>query len=162
MIKIMKKKTKGFTFEERKTRRGFTMIELLVVIAILGLLATVGLVSFRTAQIKGRDAQRKNDLAQIQKALEMYSNDYNHYPTDDYPSSGGFVDEKGTLYMKEMPQDPRFGSYPYSSDGTFYLLYARLENTQDSCFDSGLCKDYGVDCGGENCNYAVASSNRIP
>ena len=143
-------------------KRGFTMIELLVVIAILGLLATVGLVSFRTAQIKGRDAQRKNDLAQIQKALEMYSNDYNHYPTDDYPSSGSFVDEKGTLYMKEMPQDPKFGSYPYSSDGTFYLLYARLENSQDPCFESGVCKDYGLACGEENCNYAVASPNRIP
>ena len=133
-----------------------------VIIAILGLLATVGLVSFRGAQVKGRDAQRKNDLGQIQKALEMYYNDYNQYPTDEYSSSGSFVDEKGTLYMKEVPEDPKFGAYPYSSDGTFYLLYARLENSQDPCFDSGLCQDYGVDCGGENCNYIATSPNQSP
>ncbi len=158
MIKTIDKNLKM-----EKKMRGFTMIELIVVIAILGLLSTIGLVSFRTAQIKGRDAQRKNDLSQIQKALEMYYNDYSYYPTDDYPASGSFIDAKGTLYMKEMPQDPKFGSYPYSSDGTFYLLYARLENSQDPCFESGLCnEDYGVTCGNENCNYSVASPNRIP
>jgi general secretion pathway protein G len=145
----------------KKKIAGFTMIELIVVIAILGLLSTIGLVSFRTAQIKGRDAQRKSDLTQIQKALEIYYNDYGYYPTDDYPGSGSFTDTKGTLYIKEIPEDPRFGTYPYSSDGTFYILYARLENNQDPCFESGLCKDYGLTCGDENCNYAVASPNQI-
>lgn len=154
MIKIAKK-MKDFN-------KGFTMIELLVVIAILGLLATVGLVSFRTAQIKGRDAQRKNDLAQVQKGLELYYNDHQSYP-DSLPVAGGsWQDANNTLYMKEIPEDPKFGDYPYSSDGTFYLLYARLENEQDPCFDSGFCKDYGVACGDENCNYAIASPNRIP
>jgi len=142
--------------------KGFTMIELIVVIAILGLLSTVGLVSFRTAQIKGRDAQRKNDLSQIQKALELYSNDHQSYP-DSLPAAGSsWQDENKTLYMKEIPEDPKFGAYPYSSDGSFYLLYARLENEEDPCFDKGLCKDYGLACGEENCNYAVASPNRTP
>jgi len=145
----------------KKKTSGFTMIELIVVIAILGLLSTIGLVSFRTAQIKGRDTQRKSDLAQIQKALEIYYNDYGYYPTDDYPASGSFVDTKGTLYIKEIPQDPKFDAYPYSSDGTFYILYARLENNQDPCFESGFCKDYGLACGDGNCNYAVASPNQI-
>ncbi len=144
----------------KKRIDGFTMIELIVVIAILGLLSTIGLVSFRTAQIKGRDAQRKSDLAQIQKALEIYYNDYGYYPTDDYPASGSFIDAKGTLYIKEIPQDSKFGAYPYSSDGTFYILYARLENSQDPCFEKGLCKDYGLACGDENCNYVVASPNQ--
>ncbi len=144
----------------KKRLQGFTMIELIVVIAILGLLSTIGLVSFRTAQIKGRDAQRKSDLTQIQKALEIYYNDYGYYPTDDYPASGSFADAKGTLYMKEIPEDPKFSTYPYFSDGTFYILYARLENSQDPCFENGLCKDYGLACGEENCNYAVASPNQ--
>jgi len=65
---------------DKQKNFGFTLMELLIVIAILGLLATIGLGSFRTSQMKGRDAQRKSDLSQIQKALEMYYNDYSGYP----------------------------------------------------------------------------------
>ena len=53
----------------RKFRYGFTLIELLVVIAILGVLAAVGLATFNTSQMRGRDAQRKSDLKQISNAL---------------------------------------------------------------------------------------------
>ncbi|KKR41619.1 MAG: Type II secretory pathway pseudopilin PulG-like protein, partial [Candidatus Woesebacteria bacterium GW2011_GWB1_40_12] len=55
---------------------GFTLVELLVVIAILGILATIGLVTFSSSQMRGRDAQRKSDLKQISSALEIYYNDY--------------------------------------------------------------------------------------
>ena len=144
------------------SKKGFTLIELLVVIAILGLLATIGLASFRSTQIKGRDSQRKNDLNQIQKALEMYYNDYGQYP-DSLPAGGGnWQDAEGTLYMKEVPQDSRFGDYVYSSDNVSYQLYAQLENTQDICFTNGICRDYGIVCGTGNCNYAMSSQNVTP
>ncbi|MCG2691197.1 prepilin-type N-terminal cleavage/methylation domain-containing protein, partial [Microgenomates group bacterium] len=45
--------------------KGFTLIELLVVIAIIGILSSVGLSTFTTAQIKGRDAKRKTHLSQL-------------------------------------------------------------------------------------------------
>jgi len=145
---------------------GFTLIELLVVIAVISLLATVGMGSFRSSQIKARDGQRKSDLGQIQKALEMYYNDYGKYP-DSVPAGGGaWQDEKGTLYMKEVPKDPKAPGqiYVYQQKGTSrgYALYARLENTNDPCFKTGVCKDYGISCGSGNCNYAVASSNVTP
>jgi len=35
------KKSKGFTFEERKTQRGFTLIEILVVVGILAIIAVI-------------------------------------------------------------------------------------------------------------------------
>ncbi|MCX6726097.1 MAG: prepilin-type N-terminal cleavage/methylation domain-containing protein [Candidatus Shapirobacteria bacterium] len=148
--------------EKRNIQRGFTLVELLVVMAILGLLATIGLGSFMSTQIKGRDSQRKSDLGQIQKALEMYYNDYGQYP-DSLPAGGSsWEDTKGTLYMKAIPADPKFGNYAYSSNGSSYRLYARLENTQDSCFTNGLCKDYGLLCGTANCNYAMSSQNIMP
>ena len=150
--------------KKKESILGFTLIELLVVIAILGLLATIGLASFRSTQIKSRDSQRKSDLNQIQKALEMYYNDNGEY-RNSLPDGGSvWEDAKGTLYMKEIPQDPKFGDYVYASiDGTSYILYARLENDQDSCFNpGGFCKDYGLPCGDANCNYAVSSQNITP
>lgn len=136
-------------------------MELLVVIAILGILAAIGLGSFRSSQMKGRDAQRKSDLGQIQKALEMYYNDYAGYP-DSIPAGGGsWQDAKGTLYMKEVPKDPKDFDYCYeaAANKTWYRLYAKLENSQDPGIAKTGCAA-GCTCGGDNTyNYKIASSN---
>lgn len=150
-----------------KTKHGFTLIELLVVMAILGILAAIGLGSFRTAQMKGRDAVRKHDLEQIEKALEMFYNDNGRYrtSTEGLPS-GEWRSPEGTLYIKEIPSDPKIGAYPYESDddGKCYKIYARLENTQDRCFTTKptYCTDHGTTCGGASCNYVVTSQNVRP
>lgn len=144
-----------------KQNQGFTLMELLVVIAILGILAAIGLVSFRSSQMKGRDAQRKSDLTQIQKAMEMYYNDYSGYP-DSLPAGGGsWQDAKGTLYMKEVPKDPKDFDYCYevTADNTWYRVYAKLENSQDPGIVKTGC-DAGCTCEGDNTyNYKITSSN---
>jgi len=165
---IERKTRSGFSFEEGKTRRGFTLIELLIVMAILGLLATVGLASFRSSQIKGRDAQRKNDLGQLQRGLEAYYNDKGQYPiTTDFPGAGAvwqdtlLSGEAGTLYMKEIPSDPKGFDYTYESDGISYKIFTYLENQQDKDLKRlecvvGLEKDCSAP---DYCNYGVSSAN---
>lgn len=138
--------------------KGFTLIELLVAIALIGVLSSVLVVVIDPlGQIKkGRDTQRKTDLFQIQKPLELYYNDHGFYP----PSITFGVEwkEQDALYMAKVPQDPLSPQqeYVYQSvdNQTGYRLYAKLEgglNTQDIA---------ETDCGGGKlCNYSVASSN---
>lgn len=147
---------------------GFTLIELLVVMTILGLLSTVGLVSFRTSQMKSRDSQRKSDLGQIQRALELYYNDYNAYPssTEGKINVGGalnwgdeFKDAKGTVYMKELPKDPTGNPeycYMNFTSPVSYKIYAKLENSKDPKIGGPYT------CAGTSYNYGVASSNTTP
>lgn len=142
---------------------GFTLIELIVVMAILGLLATIGLGSFRSAQIKGRDTQRKNDLGQLQRGLEAYYNDKGRYPNAPLPS-GEWRDTTvtgGALYMKSVPTDPSGYSYLYESNGTAYKIFAYLENQKDIDLKKMECvKGLGKNCGpGTTCNYGVSSAN---
>jgi len=148
-------------------RGGLTLIELLVVIAILGLLATVGLGSFQSSQMKSRDAQRKSDLSQIQKALEMYYNDNGRYPlTADLQTllnNGGSWSAAGgeTIYMKTVPKGPRGESYCYESNtnGTYYRIYARLENMKDPKI---ITPSSSVCAAANGYNYGVSSSNATP
>lgn len=105
--------------------KGFTLIELMVVIAIIGIMASIGAVTFAGAQSKGRDAKRKADLDDLKKALQLYYTD-----NQVFPPSATWTTAVGT-YMKLIPQDPKTKvnySYTYNSDNS-YTLCAGEENS---------------------------------
>ena len=54
------------------SRKGFTLIELMVVIVIIGILATLGLVSFQNALKRSRNAKASSDLKDIASAQEQF------------------------------------------------------------------------------------------
>jgi general secretion pathway protein G len=118
------------------SKKGFTLIELLIVITILGILMTIGYQSFYRSQEKARDAERKSDLRQIQKALELYEQDQ---PLPAYPDDLDDL-ESPTEYMKEVPSDPMIAGgwddYSYTHDSQLeYTLFACLENEDDADSD---------------------------
>jgi general secretion pathway protein G len=167
-------------------KKGFTLIEIMVVIAILGVLITMISGSFLASQKKSRDLKRKSDIVQMGKALEFYFNDQGRYPASNLgvmtgcgnPASpadcawgsiwANTVTTPNTVYMAKLPTDTTGKHYYYSSDaaGTYFQIYARLENTED--FDihkSGTTvQTYtGTDCGsGIECQYGTSSSNTTP
>lgn len=149
------------------TRRGFTLIELLISMAILAILSTIGFANFTSTRIKANDVKRKSDLSTIAKSLEAYVNDHHSYPLSDSDGkikclADGSICDWGTpftdgtsTYAAILPRDESGGSYIYSSNGSSYTLYARLENTNDPSLVTGL----SVTCGTITCNYKVSSSN---
>jgi prepilin-type N-terminal cleavage/methylation domain-containing protein len=104
---------------------GFTLIELLTVVTIIGVLSTMGVVAYLSAQPRARDARRKSDLEQYKNALEVYATKNNGF----YPSRTDVATVQASttvctdLGLTGCSEDPLFSSnavyhYSYQSDGT--------------------------------------------
>ena len=87
----------------RVRQRGFTLLELLTVMTILALLATVGLVGYRRHIKAAKESVLKEDLFQLNHALEQHMADRGKYP-----SNIAALRELG--YLRDIPTDPMTGS----------------------------------------------------
>lgn len=115
---------------------GVTIIELLIVIGIIAILvATLGIIFNPFAQItKSQNANRIQDLHQIQQALDAYMNDTGCYPTS--IPFGTIWSAGSTVYMEKVPEDPlcsstnMYSCYNYQTDGSncsqWNILYATM------------------------------------
>jgi len=133
---------------------GFTFIEMLTVTVLIAVMVSIAVVSYVNASKSTRDSRRKQDLAQMQFALEAYKQTYGEYPDKGpgcsgwaYPgcqSSGDWIVGLVPDYIVSLPLDPKqtgggnmpdANEYSYNyqkmSDTSFYLL-AKLENKNDS------------------------------
>lgn len=116
-----------------KYSSGFTLIELIVVISILGILAIVLITTINPlGQLaKTRDVGRKNDVAQLKRALESYRT----LNGGSYPTTGWVNSTSGTTWIPNMvssgesralPIDPKnvqTGGLPWSSPTNYAYYY---------------------------------------
>jgi prepilin-type N-terminal cleavage/methylation domain-containing protein len=72
--------TQGRNFVKPKLVSGFTLVELLVVISIISLLSTVIFAVFSTGRVQAQDAKKKEEVHQVNNALELYRSNENKYP----------------------------------------------------------------------------------
>ncbi len=117
---------------KRFKTKAFTLIELLVVIAIIGILAGMLLPAVAAARERARRARCMANLAEIGKAMKMYSMDHNEkFLSGDF-NAGSWADyaKNGRLYY--CPSDTTRNPTNSLEQGRF---------TEDNCSYNLVQKD---------------------
>lgn len=153
-------------------KKGFTLIEILLVIIILGIISALITGNLITSLKKGRDARRKSDIQNIQKAVELYYDDKHVYPPS-LPFGSALCETPACvsgekIYMQQIPVDPVNGNnyfYETDSTGSLYKIYSCIEDANDKfqgVSQTGYTNLSGVpvNCGGCGlCKFKVKSTN---
>lgn len=120
-------------------QRAFTLMEIIIAISLIAIFTILPVLAYSNFTKQARDTQRKNDVNEIQAALEQYKTNHGVYPE----SLEDLVEEG---YIAEIPVDPKDGqllggdmgqvaygySYESSDDGKTYSLFGILEETGGS------------------------------
>lgn len=160
----MEKKS-GFSFEKRKSQKGFTLAELLIVIAIVAILAMIAFANYKTQIDKGFDKKKKDHLSRLKTAFEEYFNDNNCYPASSMLNPCGEGADKLSPYLRIVPCHPQTDD-PYTlvtEDGTicpqWFKIYTVLDFKKDEIIKDLRC--YGG-CGpqaGDSVNGSTTTEN---
>ena len=135
-----------------KHRSGFTIVELLVVIAMIIIISTLVVANLSSGQVKARDEERKNDVANIASYLEIYYNQNGSYPGRNKANNlnsflsvipdidlsnlkaPGFVEANNAMSLKNATNDTQTtaGVAPQPQNNTY--VYQAID-------DSGTCNN---------------------
>lgn len=186
---VLSKTVKSLKKNTKSNGAGFTLIEIITAIGVLTILATVILAAVNPLEQfrKAQDAKRKSDLAQVQRALEAYYQDFGRYPAhtttglNTYTINTGLGEDDNSIlwgagwspYMDIVPVDPSSSKfYIYVSDSTngyqSYRIYASLDRgTKDpeACIGETGCPNAPGGCGIDEesyCNFGLTSPNVSP
>ncbi len=105
------------------TRRheGFTIIEILVVLVVIGILFSIGTVSFVTMQNSAADTEVQGDLRQAAGKIERYRSEMGGYPATQNLVDGG----------KGLPKSASDRVYEYKSTSSMtYCLSSYVKRTK--------------------------------
>ncbi len=162
----------------------FTKEELVAIFVIFLVLVGVSWPNFALSLRRARDQVRRDDIGNIQGAIDRYYDDYGTYPSSTSdgkmivckgPNSEGFnidlipcnwgkdawinlTPGVNKTYLRVLSGDPdtdKGATYVYFSDGSRYQLMASLESADEPGYDAKLAAR-GVRCGTRTCNYGRA------
>jgi len=124
------------SWQQRQTRRGFTLIEMLIVIVVIGILAIIVIGRFTGIGRRSREAALRSDLHSLRTAIEHFEADAGAFPPDltdilaadgasisaDADGAGRSVDRTGYQgpYLRtgdnNLPNDPMTGAADWTYD----------------------------------------------
>jgi|TARA_B100000035_G_scaffold60011_1_gene48257 general secretion pathway protein G len=105
----------------KRYKKGFTLIELMAVLVILGIIGTIVVVNVAPVFQRANLEKIKADLAQTEKALEMYKFNELQYPTTSQGLEALIIPNSDLNNPYLFPEDGYISTIPLDPWGREYL-----------------------------------------
>ncbi|HOW16368.1 MAG TPA: type II secretion system major pseudopilin GspG [bacterium] len=118
-------------FRSLKNSAGMSLVEIMIVIAIMGAIGALVATNILPMFEKSKVENTKNQMKNIEQALQLYYTDNSSYPTTEQglealatkPTAGTEPENYNPSgYMKKIPKDQWGKPFIYESDGTKYSI----------------------------------------
>lgn len=122
--------------------------EIIIIVVVVVVLSFITFNQFSLAQAKSRDLQRRSDLHEFSKIIELYFADYGKFPSEELINGlwgKNWIDD-GYVYTNSIPKEKKGEKeycYQINEEGVSFKMFAEFENKND--YD---CKEEGSFCNG--------------
>jgi len=139
--------------QQSQKNKGFTLIELLIVVTIIGVLATIGLVSYRGISENARNSKRRADISTVTQALALYRINEGVYPNETNFSNmlTELLNNNPPYISQPLPRDPRNDAAAYT--------YNPTPATNSFCACAALEGENEGNSSNNNCTFSGANLN---
>jgi prepilin-type N-terminal cleavage/methylation domain-containing protein len=112
---------KGRSTVKLRRVKALTLMELLIVVVIVGILATMGIVSYRRTVVRAHEREAQGNLRLIQQAEEVHFLENNTFADCASPPEGGGNDCNNVLHLHLRTVN---WSYRVAVNGTDFVVTA--------------------------------------
>src|SRR3989338_1329794 len=155
MKKLLANKREG-------AQKGFSLVEMLIVIAIIGLLSSTILASLSVARQKARDIKRIAEVGQITRALNLYFDSHQTYPSTTptcSPACSRPSDDDVAIQLLSqlglLPTTP----IPMLGGANTYYVYRGVYNNSGVLTDCDAGAPAGTVCSGYSLGISLERDN---